>query len=85
MGLPIAQHKTEALAEMIDELEDLGAEEKGKLKKSIPDIIAETPASETAVLRFKKAIVKTGQFGGSLLTKVLTKVATEAVKKSMGL
>lgn len=82
---PWTQRKADALSEMIDELEDLGDEEKGKLKKSIPDIIAETPASDTAVLRFKKAIVKAGQFGGKMLTEVLTKVAAEAVKKSMGL
>ena len=82
---PWTEHKAEALQEMIDELDELSDDEREKLKVSIPDIIADTPKSETAALRFKKAVAKVGQAGGKLLMNVLTKVATEAVKESMGL
>jgi hypothetical protein len=70
---------------MIDELDGLGDEEKAKLKKSVGDIVADTPNSQTAVLRFKKAASKVGQLGGRLLTEVPSKVAAEAVRKAMGL
>jgi len=82
---PWTERKAEALQEIIDELDNLSDEEREKLKKSIPDIIADTPKSETAALRFKKAIIKVGQVGGKMLRDVITNVATEAVKKSMGL
>ncbi len=82
---PWIERKAAAVMEMIDELEGLSDDEKAKLKKSIPDIIAETPNSDTAVLRFKKAIGKVGQVAGQMLTKVLTDVAAETVKKTMGL
>jgi len=82
---PWTERKAIAVEGMVDELDGLSGDEKAKLKKSIPDIITDTPNSDTAVLRFKKAAAKVGQFGGKLLTDVLTKVATEAVKKTMGL
>jgi len=81
---PWTERKAEALGETIGELDGLTDGEREKLKKAIPDIIADTPKSETAALRFKKAITKVGKVGGKLLTDVLTNVATEAVKKAMG-
>ena len=82
---PWTERRAAAVADLIDELECLDGKEKAKLKKSIPDIVAETPNSDAAVLRFKKAAAKVGQFGGKLLTDVLSNVAAETVKKSMGL
>ena len=68
----------------IDELEDeLSDDEKERLTKSIPDIIADTPKSEVAVTRFKKAASKAGDIGSQMLWEVLKTVTTEAVKKSM--
>ena len=82
---PWTERKAEAMEEMIDELDGLSDEERNRLKKSIPDIIADTPKSETAALRFKKAVAKVGEAGGNLMMKVLASVATEAVKNSMGM
>lgn len=82
---PWTQRRSEALAEALDELDELSANEREKLKKSIPDILVETPKSGTAALRFKKAVVKAGTAGGKILTEILTKVAAEAVKKVLGL
>lgn len=82
---PWTQRKTEALSEVIDELDNLDEAERNKLKQSIPDIIRDTPKTETATVRFKKAIMKTGQLGGKLLGDVLAKVATEAVSKQLGI
>lgn len=82
---PWTERKAEALQEMIDELDGLSDEEREKLKKSVPDVIADTPKSETAALRFKKAVGKVGKVAGNLMMSVLTKVATETVKQAMGL
>jgi hypothetical protein len=82
---PWTRRKAEALIEVIEELDELTPEERQKLHQSVPDIIADTPKSETAVVRFKKAAKKTGEVGGKLLLGVLSNVATEAVKKTLGL
>lgn len=82
---PWTQRRSEALAETIDELDDLPEADREKLKKSIPDIIAESPKSETAVLRFKKAAAKLGAAGGKVLMDALSKVAAEAVRGRLGL
>ncbi len=82
---PWTERRAEAIQEVLDELDGLTDEDCEKLKKSIPDIIADTPKSDTAALRFKKAIAKVGQSGGKILVDILTNVATEAVKKTMGM
>jgi hypothetical protein len=82
---PWTQRQAEALQEVVDELEELSDEDREKLKQSIPNIVAETPKSETAALRFKKAAAKAGAAGGKVLMEVLAKVAVEGVKKSLGL
>jgi hypothetical protein len=82
---PWTLRNAEALKEILDELDGLSDEEREKLKKSIPDIIADTPNSKTAASRFKKAIVKVGQAGRKMLLEVLTRVATEAVKEFIGI
>lgn len=82
---PWTQRRADALNETLDELEELDDAERARLKKAIPDILAETPQSGTAVLRFKKAVAKAGAVGGKVLTDVLAKVAAEAVKGQLGL
>jgi hypothetical protein len=82
---PWTTRKIEALTEIVDLLDNLSDEEREKLKASIPDIIAETPKTEPAVLRFKKAAIKVGETGGNLLLKVLESVATDLAKRLMGI
>lgn len=82
---PWTERRSQALADAIDELDVLDADERERLKKSIPDILVETPKSETAVLRFKKAAAKAGAAGGNLLMNILGKVAADAVKAKLGL
>lgn len=76
---PWTQRKTDALAEAIDEAERLTAEEKETLKQSIPDILNQTPKTDAAAARFKRAIAKAGQTGGKLIYDIAVKVATDAV------
>lgn len=82
---PWTQKAREAITEAIQELEDLTAGEREQLLRSVPDIVADTPKSETAVLRYKKALAKLGRDTATVMQNVITAVATEAVKKMMGM
>jgi hypothetical protein len=82
---PWTERKEKALATAIEELDELTDAERDTLKESIPDAIAETPKTEIAIARFKKAIIKAGVIGGKLLTDTLSKVAAEIVVKSIGI
>jgi hypothetical protein len=82
---PWTERKAEALAEAIGELDQLSAEDREKLKQSIPDVITETPKTELAASRFSKAMGKAGQAGRKLLSEMLTNVAADAALKLMGL
>ena len=80
---PWTDRKSAALAEAIDELDsELPEADRAKLKASIPDVINETPQTQTAAARFGKVIK---QAGGKLLSDVLAKVASEVVLQQLGL
>jgi len=83
-AFPWMERHADALAEAIDELDELSDDEREKLKKSIPDIVADSPKADVAGTRFKKAVAKVGNEGGKLLMKILQDVATDAVKSAMG-
>jgi hypothetical protein len=82
---PWTERKAKALAETIDELDELDSAEREKLKDSIPDVMSDTPSTDVATSRFRKAMTKMGTTGRKLLYDVLTKVASEAVVKSLGM
>jgi len=77
--------KSESLEDVIDQLEGIDEDEREKLKKTIPDLIRDTPKSESAALRFKRAI---GKLSGSLqviLANAVEKAATKNVSDMMDL
>lgn len=80
---PWTERKVAALAEAIDEADQLSPDDKAKLKESIPDIVVETPKSNTAAARLKSGIAKAGKTGGKLIYDVAIKVAAEVVTKSI--
>lgn len=82
---PWTDANSKALADLVDELGTLEPEERQKLKLSIPDLVADTPASGVAVVRFKKAATKVGAALGGALTNLMSNVATEAVKRALGI
>jgi hypothetical protein len=82
---PWTERRSAALADAIDELDQLPEADREKLKQSIPDVIQDTPKTQTASARFTKAISAAGAWGGKMLTEILTKVATEAVLQQVGL
>ena len=80
---PWTERKIAALAEAIDEAEQLSSDEKTKLKESIADIVVATPKTDTAVARLKAGISKAGKVGGKLIYDVAIKVAADVVSKAL--
>lgn len=79
---PWIDRKIQAIREMADELDELTGEEKEKLKNSLDDIVAETPKTEVASLRFKKILKKLRKDSYESIRSILVDIASEAVKKS---
>ena len=86
-GSPYPWTKTamEAIQELIWEDDDLFDDEKDRLCKSLPDIVAETPKTTLAVSRVKKSAMR----GASILKDALIQFAIdfgcELAKKQLGL
>src|SRR5262245_60508648 len=74
-----------AAAELADELDDLSAEEREQLKKSLVELVHDTPAAELAAVRVKKTLRNVGNAGLETFRKVLVDVLSEAAKKSLGI
>ena len=53
LPLPMTKAALEAVKDLIDETEHLSDEEKDKLEKSLPDLLAETPQTQVAVVRVR--------------------------------
>lgn len=84
-AFPWTEATLNAASEIADELEGLTDDEREKLKQSIKDLTRDTPQTELAILRYKKLLSKAGGTAASMLNKVVTAVATAAVKKELGL
>ncbi|MEE8194058.1 MAG: DUF2321 domain-containing protein [Dehalococcoidales bacterium] len=73
--------KLKAAQELSDELDNLSAEERELLKKSLNDIVRDTPQTVVAVTRFKKLVTKAGKVAADGFRDILVDVVSEAVKK----
>ncbi len=70
----------EALA---DELDGLTSEERESLKKSLHDLVRETPNTRVAETRFKKIMRKVGKDGYEGMRSLLTNIVSEVVRKTI--
>ena len=82
---PWTERKIQATVEMIDLLEDIPAEEKTNLKADIPDIMHNSPRSEVACMRYKTVLGKISGMARDVFVNVVSDIASETIKKSMGL
>jgi hypothetical protein len=64
---------------------DLGEEEATEVAALVPDLISDTPQAESAALRLKPILLKLGKVGYDVAVKIITDVASEVVKKTIGL
>jgi hypothetical protein len=78
---PWTDAKLKAAKELSDELENLSPEERETLKKSLDDIVRDTPQTPVAATRFKKIAAKAGKVAADGLRDILVDIASEAAKK----
>lgn len=80
---PWTEAALKAAQEYSDELENLSPEERDLLKKSIDDIVRETPQATVAVSRFKRLVAKAGPVAADMYREILLPLLSEAVKRTI--
>ena len=78
---PWTEAKLKAAQELADELDNLSPEERDLLKKSLDDIMLDTPQTIVAATRFKKIAAKAGKATVKELRKLVVDIASETAKK----
>jgi hypothetical protein len=82
---PWTRKKMNAALELANQVGKVDRVEMEELTESLPNLASDTPQSGLAVVRWKKFIGKAGGTIGPFIQKLITDIATEAVKRSMGL
>ena len=78
---PWTEAKLKAAQELSDELDNLSPEERSLLKKSLNDIIRDTPQTTVAATRFKRLVAKAGKAAADGFRDILVDVLSETAKK----
>ena len=78
---PWTEAKLKAARELSDELDNLSPDEREMLKKSLDDIVRDTPQTTVAATRFKKIVAKAGKPVADAFRDILVDVLSEAAKK----
>lgn len=78
---PWTEAKLKAAKELADLLEDLSPEERAILKKSLDDIISDTPQTAVAANKIKILIAKVGKIAAEQLRQLIVDIASETAKK----
>ena len=73
--------KLKAARELSDELDGLTVTERDQLKKSLDDIVTDTPQTAVAALRFKRLAAKAGIAAANGLKDILVDIISETAKK----
>ena len=80
-AFPWTQARLDAARALADETEGLNDEERALLKKSLNDLVSDTPNTPLAAQRFKRLVAKAGKGVADTFHKVLVDVLSEAAKK----
>ena len=78
---PWTEAKLKAAQELADELDNLSPEERDLLKRSLDDIIRDTPQTTVAANRFKRLVAKAGQVTAEGFRDILVDILSETAKK----
>ena len=73
----------QAAEELADELDGLAPEDRESLKKSVHDLVRETPKTRVAETRFKKIMRKVGRDGCESMKALLSDIVSEVVRKTI--
>lgn len=82
---PWTESALEAISLMIQEDEELSELEQEKLQESLPDIITETPKTNLASVRIKKALLSAGSFTAEAIRQFVIDFGCELAIRSLGL
>ena len=80
---PWTEARLKAAHELSDELDNLTDDEKESLKKSLDEIVHDSPQTTVAAMRFKKLAAKAGKSAADAFREILVDVASEAAKKTI--
>jgi len=78
---PWTAEKLAAAKDLADELEDVSADDRAKLKTAIEEVATGGPRAEAGAARIKRMVGKAGTAVGQALWKISVEVASEAAKK----
>lgn len=78
---PWTDSALKAAQDLSDVLDGITDEDKVTLKKSLDDIVGDTPQATVAAIRFKKIVAKSGKVAAEGFKEILVNVASEAAKK----
>jgi hypothetical protein len=84
MPYPWQAAAIENLREILLESE-LGSQDLDDLEKTLPDVVRDTPRTESASLKTKRILEKIAKPLYDVAIKVVTDVASETAKKTLGL
>lgn len=80
---PWVEAKLKAAQELADEVNNLTPEETATLKRSLEDIIRDTPQTTVAATRFKRLITKAGREAAQGFRDILVDIISETAKKTL--
>jgi hypothetical protein len=80
-ALPWTASRLQAAADLADLQDSLTDEEKTALKKTLNDLVADTPQTTLAAQRFKVLAAKTGKGAIEAFRTILTDIVSETAKK----
>ena len=82
---PWTSSAIQATIAILAEDENLSADAHKKIVEILPDVMEETPKSQLAVIRLKKALTSIGKFAAEGLRQFIIDFGCEVVKQQMGL
>jgi hypothetical protein len=80
---PWTERRINAAKELAAEIETLKPHERELLKRSIDDLLTDTPRTQLAVVRFKRLAAKAGEDARLGLREILVSLASEAVRRAV--
>jgi len=83
--LPWTEAALQALADTVNEDEQLDETEKRQLNEAVRDVVADTPRTPRAAHVIQRALAKAGQVTTEVATKVLAEIAVASARHTLGL
>ena len=80
---PWTERRLTAAREVAEDADQLDDAEKQGLKDSVDELVHNTPAAPSAVIKYKKFVAKAGRQVGEGLRSILIDVVSETIKKQI--